>query len=184
MYNLYLRCAGTLREARQLNGTTTYYIYDGEKPIVEYNSSNTIIARNVYGKGIDEILMRNETGINDCQLVLLRTGPRRQHDASAGWPQHAPEPDRRGDREIHIRCLWGANDLRRQLDTTKSILPITTVFCSPAANTLRPIGDLCSGVRVLRIPRPRLPSDAGPVHERRPEAVRCRRLQSLPLLPQ
>jgi RHS repeat-associated protein len=50
---------------RALNGTTTYYIHDGEKPIVEYNSSGTIIARNVLGKGIDEILMRKETGIND-----------------------------------------------------------------------------------------------------------------------
>ena len=118
MYNLYYDALGRCVK-RALNGTTTYYIYDGEKPIVEYNSSGTIIARNVYGKGIDEILMRKETGINDVQLVLLRTRPRRQRDASAGWAQHAPEPDRRGDREIHIRCLWGANDLQWKLDTTQ-----------------------------------------------------------------
>ncbi len=43
---------------RTLNGTTTYYIYDGEKPIVEYNSAGSVVGRNLYGKAIDEILMR------------------------------------------------------------------------------------------------------------------------------
>jgi RHS repeat-associated protein len=43
---------------RTLNGVTTYYIYDGEKPIVEYNSGGALVGRNVYGKGIDEILHR------------------------------------------------------------------------------------------------------------------------------
>ena len=64
-YNLLYDALGRCVK-RDLNGTTTtYYIYAGEKPIVEYNSSGTIIARTVYGKGIDEILMRKETGIND-----------------------------------------------------------------------------------------------------------------------
>jgi RHS repeat-associated protein len=51
---------------RKLNtdNNTTYYIYDGEKPILEYNSSDVLIARNVYGKGIDEILMRKESSVN------------------------------------------------------------------------------------------------------------------------
>ena len=53
---------------RTLNGTTTYYIYDGEKPILEYKVNPIqILARNVYGKGIDEILMRTATGINGNQ---------------------------------------------------------------------------------------------------------------------
>jgi RHS repeat-associated protein len=44
---------------RTLTGVgTTYYIYDGEKPIVEYNSAGTLVGRNLYGKGIDEILRR------------------------------------------------------------------------------------------------------------------------------
>ena len=67
-YNLSYDALGRCVK-RILNGTTTYYIYDGEKPIVEYNSSGTIVARNVYGKGIDEILMRKETGINDGNWV-------------------------------------------------------------------------------------------------------------------
>lgn len=43
---------------RTLNGVTTYYIYDGEKPILEYNSGGALVGRNLYGKGIDEILHR------------------------------------------------------------------------------------------------------------------------------
>jgi RHS repeat-associated protein len=43
--------------------TTTYYIYDGDKPIVEYSSTG-IVGRNVYGKGIDEVLMRTDPGVN------------------------------------------------------------------------------------------------------------------------
>jgi RHS repeat-associated protein len=44
--------------SRTFNNNTTYFIYDGEKPIVEYSSTGTVVARNLYGKGIDEILMR------------------------------------------------------------------------------------------------------------------------------
>ncbi|MBV9008405.1 MAG: hypothetical protein JO354_04450, partial [Verrucomicrobia bacterium] len=44
--------------SRQLNnGTITYYYYDGEKPIQEY-SGGALIANNVYGKGVDEIVAR------------------------------------------------------------------------------------------------------------------------------
>jgi RHS repeat-associated protein len=45
---------------RTLNNVITYYIYDGEKPILEYNSAGAMVGRNVYGKGIDEILMRTD----------------------------------------------------------------------------------------------------------------------------
>jgi RHS repeat-associated protein len=47
---------------RTLNGTDTYYIYDGEKPILEYNASGTRVGFNLYGKGIDEILERGAYG--------------------------------------------------------------------------------------------------------------------------
>src|SRR5207249_432208 len=40
--------------------TTTFFVYDGEKPVLEYNSAGGIAAKNVYGKGIDEILMRTD----------------------------------------------------------------------------------------------------------------------------
>jgi RHS repeat-associated protein len=51
---------------RSLNGATTYYIYDGEKPILEYGP-NSALAKNVYGKGIDEILMRTDSTVNNGQ---------------------------------------------------------------------------------------------------------------------
>jgi RHS repeat-associated protein len=52
---------------RTLNGVTTYYIYDGEKPILDYKSSDlTHPAKNVYGKGIDEILMRTDPTVNSA----------------------------------------------------------------------------------------------------------------------
>ena len=44
--------------SRTLNNATTYYIYDGEKPIAEYNLIGSVVGRNLYGKAIDEILMR------------------------------------------------------------------------------------------------------------------------------
>jgi RHS repeat-associated protein len=44
---------------RLVNGTQLRYVVnDGEREILEFDSSRAITARNVYGKGIDEILMR------------------------------------------------------------------------------------------------------------------------------
>jgi RHS repeat-associated protein len=47
---------------RTLNGVTTYYFYDGEKPILEYDANGTLVGYNRYGKGIDEILQRIALG--------------------------------------------------------------------------------------------------------------------------
>jgi RHS repeat-associated protein len=38
-----------------------YYFYDGERPILEYNASSWLLAKNLYGKGVDEILMRYDS---------------------------------------------------------------------------------------------------------------------------
>jgi RHS repeat-associated protein len=43
--------------------STTYYIYDGEKAIAEYNPAGSQIDSNVYGRGIDEILMRFDASL-------------------------------------------------------------------------------------------------------------------------
>jgi RHS repeat-associated protein len=51
---------------RTLNGTDTYYIYDGEKPILEYNASGSRVGFNLYGKGIDEILERGAYGTDNA----------------------------------------------------------------------------------------------------------------------
>jgi RHS repeat-associated protein len=49
---------------RTLNGVITYYVYDGEKPIVEYNNVYQRLAVNIYGKAIDEILARTDYSVN------------------------------------------------------------------------------------------------------------------------
>ena len=50
---------------------TTYYIYDGDKPILEYRL-NGQIARNLYGKGIDEIVMRTDPAVNGNQAFYFQ----------------------------------------------------------------------------------------------------------------
>jgi RHS repeat-associated protein len=48
---------------RSIDGSPSrYYIYDGERIIFEYNINGTVVGRNVYGKGIDEILSRTTGG--------------------------------------------------------------------------------------------------------------------------
>jgi RHS repeat-associated protein len=67
-YDLYYDALGRCVKRVLNTTTTTYYIYDGEKPILEYKSNDlTHPVKNVYGKGIDEILTRTETGINSGQ---------------------------------------------------------------------------------------------------------------------
>ena len=67
-YNLYYDALGRcVKRSLTVNNTTTttYYIYDGEKPILEYRSGDlSHPAKNVYGKGIDEILMRYDPSFN------------------------------------------------------------------------------------------------------------------------
>jgi RHS repeat-associated protein len=43
-------------------GPTTYYIYDGDKPILEDDASGASAGVNLYGKGIDELLERVAVG--------------------------------------------------------------------------------------------------------------------------
>jgi RHS repeat-associated protein len=67
IYKLYYDALGRCVKRSLTVGptTTTYYIYDGEKPILDYKSSDpTNPAKNLYGKGIDEILMRTDPTVN------------------------------------------------------------------------------------------------------------------------
>jgi RHS repeat-associated protein len=45
---------------RTMDGSTSCYVYDGEKPIVEYGGSFVKTATIIYGRGIDEILQRTD----------------------------------------------------------------------------------------------------------------------------
>jgi RHS repeat-associated protein len=58
-YEMYYDALGR-RVVTVLNGSTTYYVNDGEKAILEYRGWSVPSAANVYGKGIDEILMRTD----------------------------------------------------------------------------------------------------------------------------
>jgi RHS repeat-associated protein len=63
-YYLYYDALGRCVK-RTLGSVTTYYVYDGEKPILDYKSNDlTHPAKNVYGKGIDEVLMRTDPTVN------------------------------------------------------------------------------------------------------------------------
>jgi RHS repeat-associated protein len=61
------------------NGPTTYYIYDGEKPILEYDSGWTEVGLNLYGKGVDELLERIAIGSDNNWYAYF---PQQNHEGS------------------------------------------------------------------------------------------------------
>jgi len=59
---------------------TTYYIYDGEKPILEYDANTgASVGVNVYGKGVDEILERVAIGSDSNWYTYY---PQQNHEGS------------------------------------------------------------------------------------------------------
>src|SRR5262249_32415439 len=64
-YSMVYDALGRCMKRSLSNGPITYYLYDGEKPILEYDAtSGTSAGVNVYGKGIDEILERVAVGFD------------------------------------------------------------------------------------------------------------------------
>ena len=147
---------------RTLNGTTTYYIYDGEKPILEYRVNPVpIVARNVYGKGIDEILMRTATGINGNQPFYYQ----QDHEGSV----------------THLTNASGTVIEKYRYDVfgNPSLFTasgLTTTGSSSLAESSTQHSGFTNTEQSLS-------SHPWSVHERRSKAVRSRRLQSVPLLP-
>ncbi len=71
-YEMYYDALGR-RCVSILNGSTTYYIYDGEKAILEYRGwSGGPSAANVYGKSIDEILKRTDYTVTPNSVVYYQ----------------------------------------------------------------------------------------------------------------
>ena len=64
---------------RTLSGVTTYYVYDGEKPILEYNSAGHLVGWNLYGKGIDEIIERVTYASSNAWVAYF---PQQDHEGS------------------------------------------------------------------------------------------------------
>ena len=168
-YNLYYDALGRCVK-RTLNGFTTYYIYDGEKPILEYRSTDlSHPAKNLYGKGIDEILMRYDPSFNPDVTYYYQ----QDHEGSVTHLLNTSG----NVIESYKYDAFGAPAIYDANGTQLSSSAYSNRFLFTGR-------EYANAVRILRIPRPRVQPDAGPVHERRPEAVRRRRLQSLPLLPQ
>jgi RHS repeat-associated protein len=59
VYDALGRC---VKRTLNSDNNATYYVYDGEKPILEYDANGNRVGFNLYGKGIDEILKRGAYG--------------------------------------------------------------------------------------------------------------------------
>lgn len=59
VYQLGYDALGRCVRRTTTNGTATYYIYDGEGNILEYGPNSTFVASSIYGRGVDEIIARN-----------------------------------------------------------------------------------------------------------------------------
>jgi len=73
---------------RTINGVTKYYIYDGERPILEYGVAGNARGKNLYGKGVDEILMRWDGTVKDQNLQTFYY--QQDHEGSV---THLTKPD-------------------------------------------------------------------------------------------
>ena len=71
-YDALGRCVTRTTALPTATPVTKYYIYDGERPILEYDNTGALVARNVYGKGIDEILMRTDYTFNPVMTYYLQ----------------------------------------------------------------------------------------------------------------
>ena len=78
-YSMLYDALGRCVKRTLTGGPTTYYICDGDKPIVEYDSSGTSVGVNVYGKGIDEIVERVAIGSDSNWYAYY---PQQNHEGS------------------------------------------------------------------------------------------------------
>ena len=60
------------RASKTVSGVTMAFLYDGDQLIAEYDAAGKLLARDVYGPGIDEPLVMLKTGKSyDCHLDRL-----------------------------------------------------------------------------------------------------------------
>ena len=137
---------------RTLNGVDTYDIYDGEKPIVEYNASLQTIPTNVYGKGIDEVLARTDPSVNSGEMFFYQQDhdgsvthltnynsgsgqiiERYRYDAFGAPTMHAPNGTGRTTSLFNNRFLFTGRDTRHRIPqdimqdlSSTSIEPVPT----------------------------------------------------------
>ena len=81
-YSMLYDALGRCVKRSLTGGPATYHIYDGEKPILEYDvvrPPGTVVGTNVYGKGIDEIVERAAIGSDGQSYVYF---PQQNHEGS------------------------------------------------------------------------------------------------------
>jgi RHS repeat-associated protein len=57
---------------RTIDGSTSYYVYDGPRPVVEYGATYVKTAANIYGRGIDEILQRSDYTVTPNRVLYYQ----------------------------------------------------------------------------------------------------------------
>jgi hypothetical protein len=186
---------------RRLNDDTTFCIYDGErsarersdiddqaregsgrnerermsqKPILEIASTGDLAGWNIYGKGIGEILMRAYGAIPTYYFQHDRNGNVTHLTKGSGTIVEKYKYDAFGV----VKIYNGSGVEIPNTAYNNRFLFIGREYAATYA------GNYIPAFYVLRISSPRVQSDLGPVHERRPQRLRRGRLQSLPLRPQ
>ncbi len=133
----------------------TYYIYDGERPIYEFDPSGGTPSTNVYGRGIDEIIARSNNGSGQY--------PMQDHEGSVIVVTG-------GDGTILESYRYDAFGTPTIYDSSHITHPSSLInnrFLFTGREYAPQFG-------FSRISRPCLSSDYRPLHERRPDAVRAR----------
>ena len=156
-YDAFGRCV-----KRPLNGTTIYYTYDGPHPIYEWKADGTRAGWNLYGQGIDEILLRA-----DYQVLSNGQG-------------YFFQQNRLGS----VTYLTGfSGEVIEQYRYDAFGQPTTTYSGGSFNNRFKFTGrEYQEAFRYLRIPQPRLSPRPRPLPERRSDGLRRRRQQHVPLL--
>ncbi len=78
-YSMVYDALGRCMKRSISNGATTYYIYDGEKRILEYDSGWTSVGINLFGKEVDELLERIAIGSDSNWWAYF---PQQNHEGS------------------------------------------------------------------------------------------------------
>jgi RHS repeat-associated protein len=88
-YDALGRCVKRTVHTDQGGDVTKYYIYEGERPILEYKSNGALAGKNLYGKGVDEILMRYDPTLTQEPRTFYY---QQDHEGSVTHLTYIPPP--------------------------------------------------------------------------------------------
>jgi hypothetical protein len=157
---------------RELNGTSTYFLFEGDHWVMQYRKSTTDVTKlaeygnALYGLGIDEVIVRNNNGQGQF-LYQDWLGSTSMVLGFAAEKLESYSYDAFGKPTIR-------NPAGTDITATGRAINNTIMFTGREYDSLFGIYEY----QPCLSPRPR------PLHNRRPERLRCRRLQSVSLLRQ